>query len=107
VYFKYTFVRIIFSKTLSSLKGYDIVQSKCYWTAKVLLMLTVLGRAWELGYRDRQSDKAKGWTFRGANPGRGDGFVSSLNRPDRLWGPPSPHFNGYHGTSRGKVARAS
>lgn len=26
--------------------------------------VTVLGRAWELGYRGRHSDQANGWTFR-------------------------------------------
>jgi hypothetical protein len=30
-----------------------------------------------------------GWITRGSIPGRGRKFVSSPNRPDQLWGPPS------------------
>jgi hypothetical protein len=34
---------------------------------------------------------------RGSFPGRGKRFVSSPQRPDRLWGPPSHLTNGYRG----------
>jgi len=95
----------IFENTLFS-------QRLLYHAAHVLLdcrgiiYVTVLGIARELGYCGRHSDQLKGWTSRGANPDRGNRFLSSPNRPDRLWGPPSLHFNGHHSTSLGKVARA-
>jgi hypothetical protein len=38
---------------------------------------------------------------RGSIPGRGKRFLSSLQRPDRLWGPPSLLSNGYRRLSPG------
>jgi hypothetical protein len=37
----------------------------------------------------------------GSSPGRGKRFFFSPKRPDRLWGPPSPLFNGYRGSFPG------
>jgi hypothetical protein len=34
------------------------------WACRDIIYVTVLGRAWELGYHGRHSDQAKGWTFR-------------------------------------------
>jgi hypothetical protein len=48
-----------------------------------------------------------GWTVPVANPGRGKRFFSSINCPDRLWGPRRLLFNGYLSYFfRGKAAGA-
>jgi hypothetical protein len=39
------------------------------------------------------------WTITGSNPFRDKRVFSSSDRPDRLWGPPSPH--GYRGSFPG------
>jgi hypothetical protein len=36
--------------------------------------------------------------YRGSIPRKDNTFLTSPNRPDRLWGPPSLLFNGYGGT---------
>ena len=46
---------------------------------------------------------AAGWTVRGSNPGEGEIFLTS---PDRPWGPPSLVYNGYRVFLGGKTARA-
>jgi hypothetical protein len=49
----------------------------------------------------RYSDYATGWTVRGSNPGGGEIFRTS---PDRPWGPPSLLYNGYRVFPGGKAA---
>jgi hypothetical protein len=48
-----------------------------------------------LSHTKEITDYATDWTVRGSNRGRGRRFVSSPNRPDRLWGPTRLHFNRY------------
>ena len=47
----------------------------------------------------RYSDWDAGWTVRGSNPGGGEIFRTS---PDRPWGPSSLLYNGYPVSSEGK-----
>jgi hypothetical protein len=42
---------------------------------------------------------------RGSTPGTGKRFLSSPQRPDRLWGPPNPLSNGYRGAISPGVKR--
>ena len=46
------------------------------------------------GWCSRDSDKAKGWTFRGSNPGRGKRFFFPQKHQGQLWAPPSLQLNG-------------
>jgi len=45
---------------------------------------------------------AMGWTVRGSKAGGNEIFRS---RPERLWGPPSPLYDGYRVSSPGGVKR--
>ena len=49
------------------------------------------GAGWSSQYRDW----ATGWTVQGSNSSRDKRFFYSLNRPDRLWGPPGMLFSTY------------
>jgi hypothetical protein len=44
---------------------------------------------------------AMGWTVGGSNPGEGYRVSLFLNRPDRLYDPPSLLFNNYRGSIAG------
>jgi hypothetical protein len=41
------------------------------------------------------------WTIRASNSGKGKTYFSIPKRPDQLWGPTSPLFSGYSGSSSG------
>ena len=45
-------------------------------------------------------ETATGWTVRGSNSSRENGFFSSLKSPDLPWGPHSLLFNRYRGSFR-------
>jgi hypothetical protein len=48
---------------------------------------------------------AKGWTVHGSNTDKERWFLSSPNRPDRLWSPPSLLLNGHQGSLPGYSGR--
>ena len=53
----------------------------------------------------RHSDYRYGWTVYGSNPGRGNKYFSSPQRPHQLRSPPNPLFNGNRGYFSGANRR--
>jgi len=61
----------------------------------VFTLLYLSDKTWELGQHGQNSYYATGWTIWGLNVGSGRIFLSFLEHPHWLWGPPSLLLNTY------------
>ena len=72
------------------------------WEVKPVIYLETIRALWA-GIALSVQRLVTGWTARGSNPGGGEFFRT---RPDRPWGPPRLHYNGYWVFPGGKAAGA-